>query len=512
MIILLIFFGVLYTLIEFGEFRLIPEIIIKISNETSIITKGTIKITKNIILLIIFTILIIYTIFSLEGKIENKLDSLKNIKTIEYDLLIVIALLGLILMLLSDELFLLYLGIELFTFSTYFLILTKQTSTICRLSIIYLILSSIASILMLFSFNSLYSVFGTFNYSDIINFLNLLQTSYTNTYPSPDFAIWGIILSILFKLGTAPFLFWVVRLYCDLDKRILWFLVTIPKLILITILLKFIHLFSYHNSLDFNLPFFLFSLIAFISILFGSIGGLFQKRDNNLIAYSSILNLGFILLLISKLFMNYSFNLSNYKDTFEIIYNIQLLGGIIDQNKIIILFQFFFTYLINIIGVFAALSLFKRSSNLSVFKGFFLQPWFFFCFIINIFSLIGLPPFAGFYAKLYFAITILQDLNNIINSYNIFFVILALILSSFIYLKFLFPTASENPSSNILVTLDKVYTQYSLLPNNKEQYLNILNTNKANYSTYILALSTIFSILYPFIVVLILPFLHYFSI
>ena len=500
MITLMLSFGLLYYNFDYGEYKIIPEILTKISNDKLILTNGEIKISKNIILLIIFTIFITYTIFSLDSKLEEektkkdlnlienlnlkeiKTDSSKSIKKIEFDLLIIMILLGLIIMLISDELFLLYLGLELFTFGTYFLILTKQTSTVRRLSILYLILSSIASILMLYSFSSLY---------------------YSNFYPYSDFAIWGVILAFLFKLGSAPFLFWVVRLYSDLDKKILWFLITIPKVILVILLLKFINLFSYHTTLftsstNYNFPLFFFSIIAFICIFFGSIGGLFQKRDNNLLAYSSILNIGFILLLIGKLFMTHFDSLSNIVNLDK--FNLILLGNIVNQNKILVLFQFILIYLINIIGVFAALSLFKRSSNLSVFKGFFLQPWFFFCFIINIISLIGLPPFAGFYGKLYFSISILQDFNNTFNTFNLFYVVIALILSSFLYFKFLFPSSSDSPSST---PLDLAYVSTN-------SNINILITNKPNSAIYILASTTILSIIYPFIVVFILPFLQFF--
>lgn len=393
-------------------------------------------------------------------------------ESIEYELLLGLGLIGLIVMIISNETIILYLGLELYSYTIYVLILVKETLLIRRISIIYLILSSLMSALILYSFAMLYKNTGTLNIEAMYNIITgntdsiNIDTNYTNKI------IYLIILGFLFKLGTGPFMYWVLRVYGELDKRILWYQLIIPKFVFFILLLKFLSLI--HQPMvdgyqvgEFSTISYTLYLIAIVSIIVGAVGGLFQTRDNMLLSYSSILNIGFILLSLSIITIVYS----DYSDLF-------LFHNILENNQLWVLIQYFIVYIVNLLGLFSVIHLYYRSSNVFNYRSFFQYPFFFLCFIILILSFIGIPPLSGFFSKFYLFYTLFSYPQLSTLSLSIF--ILSTLISSFFYFKFLFASSADTNSNSII----------------QDNY----------FSTLLLSFSTIFTVFYPFYFSSLLPF------
>lgn len=384
-------------------------------------------------------------------------------ESIEYELLLGLGLIGLIVMIISNETIILYLGLELYSYTIYVLILVKETLLIRRISIIYLILSSLMSALILYSFAMLYKNTGTLNIEAMYNIITgntdsiNIDTNYTNKI------IYLIILGFLFKLGTGPFIYWVLRVYGELDKRILWYQLIIPKFVFFILLLKFLSL----KVGEFSTISYTLYLIAIVSIIVGAVGGLFQTRDNMLLSYSSILNIGFILLSLSIITIVYS----DYSDLF-------LFHNILENNQLWVLIQYFIVYIVNLLGLFSVIHLYYRSSNVFNYRSFFQYPFFFLCFIILILSFIGIPPLSGFFSKFYLFYTLFSYPQLSTLSLSIF--ILSTLISSFFYFKFLFASSADTNSNSII----------------QDNY----------FSTLLLSFSTIFTVFYPFYFSSLLPF------
>lgn len=445
----------LYNIIKYGLIFNIPG---SAWSEELDFEKGLIKIDINIIKILLIVISLIYIIFNI---INSNI-----IYKVEYELLIGLGLLGLIFLIKSNELIIFFINLELYSFSIYFLILTKETISIRRIAIFYFIISSLSSALLLFSFFKLYAQCGTLNIEDLFYLFNfeVFELSYQ--------PIFLILLVFLFKLGTGPFIFWLVRVYSDIEKKILWYQLLIPKLIFFIFFIKFTYFLS-----PIFLPQFAYLLFFFaiISIIIGSIGGLFQKKDNIILSYSSILNMGYILLTFSIILINYIPSTTNIIENYE-------------TDKMWLIYQYFIIYFINLLGLFSILFLFKRTTNISLFQSFFLQPFFFISFLLLIFSFIGLPPLSGFFSKFYLFFSYFSFSTLSITTLSIF--ICSTLISSFFYFKFLF-------SSSITLNF--------LNSSNNTFFSTILTSTIPNFYTYLLSFSTLFTLFYYFFLSTIYP-------
>jgi NADH-quinone oxidoreductase subunit N len=199
-----------------------------------------------------------------------------------------------------------------------------------------------------------------------------------------------------------------------------------PKIVLFSIFIKFLFLF-YDILL---LPFHFFCICcAFFSILFGAIGGLFQIKLKRLFAYSTIANVGFILL---------GFSLFNLIGCFSA-------------------FFYLFFYIIFLITFFSILLCLKRSNNsielkkISDLKNLFIiNPTLSLIFALTLFSFAGIPPLAGFFIKMFLFFSLLTN--------QLFFISIFLILvsgiSCFYYIrliKIMFFSNSINVTSWIFL-------------------------------------------------------------
>ena len=354
----------------------------------------------------------LFSIFYLSPRLSPK-DEREHKK--EYDYSIILGLIGITFLLFSKELILIYLGIELYNFSTYILLLAKETIKIRKLSIIYLILSSLSSAFFLIFILILYMNTGSFNI-DTISLINIYSPEQNKLL------LLLFFLTFLFKIGSFPFIHWILSLYNNLERKILFYQLIIPKFFYYFI---FISICKNCIVIEDSLFIFLF-IFSTISILISSFSGLnpLINKSSLLLTYSSVLNIGLLLLLFS--FFSLNFHTLHY----------------------FIIFNFFLIYIVNSLGLFSFLSLPYYSSSSFLSYSFSLTPFLFLSLLFLIFSFIGIPPFSGFFAKFY----LLIYLTNYIDSYlffsllSIIVLILSTILSSLLYFKFFTPKVAFDSS------------------------------------------------------------------
>jgi NADH-quinone oxidoreductase subunit N len=292
----------------------------------------------------------------------------QNYRT-EFLLLLLTSTLGMMIMTSGASTLILYLGLEILSLSLYGLIaMATKNSKAIEAGLKYFVLGAIASGILLYGISLLYGASGSLLISDIAT-LNFDEQKMLIS-----FALVFIVIGIAFKLGAVPFHMWVPDVYQGAPLGTTMFLSSVPKIaalaLIYRILVQGLESSSYYWS-----DFFLF--LGLISIIIGTLVALVQTNIKRLLAYSTIANIGFILI---------SFALSS-KDGYiagtfyTVIYAITAIttfGLLITwtTNK----------YEINKISDLAGLG--KYSAGFA------------FILLIVIFSMAGIPPFIGFWSKL----------------------------------------------------------------------------------------------------------------
>ncbi len=238
-------------------------------------------------------ILIITTIFCYI--IQTNYIIKQKIFFFEINILILIALLGLMLLVSSYNFITLYLAVELQSLSFYILTASKRKSPFAvEAALKYFILGSIASSFILFGSSLIYGVFGSLNFGNI--FLILSNIYYLDNLDLIIGALNGflfILIGLFFKIGAAPFHFWLPDVYEGAPNNVTAFFAIVPKIAFIGILIRFIF------DILIDISFFfenLFIVSALLSLFIGVLSSLQQKKIKRLLAYSSISHVGFILI------------------------------------------------------------------------------------------------------------------------------------------------------------------------------------------------------------------------
>ncbi len=313
--------------------------------------------------------------------ISEKYRTLNKLYLFEYPVLILFSILGMLVMLSSNDFITLYLGLELQSLSLYVLAAIKKDSLkSSEAGLKYFILGALASGFFLFGVSLLFGITGTTSFTMLSS--NLLSPE--NNSLLLILSIVLILSSIAFKLSIAPFHMWTPDVYEGAPTSVTAFFAVVPKIAAIGVLMRilYIALIDIHDVWNQ-----LILILGILSIFVGAFGALLQINIKRLMAYSAISNIGYIFLALSlgsQLGLEASL-------IYITVYTVSALGSfafILSMEKDNIM--------LNNISSFAGLS----KSN----------PFYAICFSIILLSLAGLPPLAGFIAKFYiFKAVIMAD-------------------------------------------------------------------------------------------------------
>ena len=299
-----------------------------------------------------------------------------NIDKIEYPILILSSVFGMFLMISSNDLIIFYLGLELQSLCLYILASFKRNeerSTEAGLK--YFVLSALSSGLLLYGCSLIYGFTGSTNFEVISNNLDQANTG----------AVFGIVfitVALAFKVSAVPFHMWTPDVYEGSPTSVTAFFALIPKIAAITVFIRFMYV-PFINVINQWQTIIIFLSLA--SMILGAVAAIGQTNIKRLMAYSSIGHMGYALAGLAT-------------GTNE---------GI--QSTIIYLT----IYLVMNLGGFACIFMMKRENifyeNINDLSGLSKNhPVLAFAFLIILFSLAGIPPLAGFFAKFYVFMAVIE--------------------------------------------------------------------------------------------------------
>ena len=363
-----------------------------------------------------------YIIFLIQIIVSQKYLKNKNLISGEFYSLLIFALIGCLIIISSNNLIALFLGIELSSLSLYSLIALNRTSLISgEAAIKYFVLSIIASALILFGFSYLYGITNSLVINEISTYL--LSNEISNLYL---FSYILIFIGVAFKFAVAPFHMWLPDVYEGAPLPITNFIASIPKIAFFVFAYRFLN----DNQILFEDNFSKFILyLGIFSIFIGNIYALAQKKIMRMLAYSGVANSGFIFLAI---FTSIDFNFS-VAAFYVITYTITTVSAIsiitfISSNKFDLVY----------IKDFKGLS--SKSGLVSI------------LFMITLLSTAGIPLTIGFYAK-YLVLDALVNQNMIIIAV---IVVLFTVIGLYYYLRVIWFMFFET-GFNSLIKVNGIY-------------------------------------------------------
>jgi proton-translocating NADH-quinone oxidoreductase chain N len=333
-----------------------------------------------------------------------------RINNFEYFILVLCAILGLILLISSYDFLSFYFAIEMQSLCFFVLAASKKDSSFSiEAGLKYFILSSLASAFLLLGISILYGCSGTTNFESFSLLFSAFQQMEFNFLIVNGIrnALICISVAFFFKIGAAPFHMWLPDVYEGSPTSVSLFFAIVPKIVLFASFLRvFQNIFSFFS--DFFLSLLTFCCIS--SVFVGAFATLRQKKLKRLLAYSSISHVGYLLLAFSS----------------NSIEGIQSL------------FFYILIYMFTSFGLWSTFLSLNTSVNIgksttlvdlaSICK---INPLFGFSIMLALFSLAGIPPLAGFFAKIEVFINAL----NVSLHFISFFAILSSIVSAFYYIR-----------------------------------------------------------------------------
>jgi NADH-quinone oxidoreductase subunit N len=322
-----------------------------------------------------------------------------KIYKIEYPVLILSSVLGMMVMISSNDLMVFYMGLELQSLALYVLAtFNRDQLKSSEAGLKYFVLSALSSGLLLYGCSLIYGFSGSTNFNIISSQLN--SNEYVLT-----FGIVFIIVGLAFKISAVPFHMWAPDVYEGSPTSVTLFFTMVPKIAALTVFIRFLYV-PFLNLIDQWQMIIIFLSIA--SMLFGAIAAIGQTNIKRLVAYSSIGHIGYTLAGLATG--------SN--------------EGI--QSSII----YISIYVIMNLALFSCLLMLKRNdqyyediddlSGLS--KN---HPLLSLSLLVILFSLAGIPPLAGFFAKFYIFKAVIEQ-----SMYFLAIVgLLSTVIAAFYYLR-----------------------------------------------------------------------------
>lgn len=315
--------------------------------------------------------------------------------TYDYCLLFLFSVLGMLCLISSNHLIPLYLSLELLSLPLFALVAIQQTGTGAEAAMKYFALSALASALLLYGFSLLYGATGSL-------WLAPLNTTHPLMIITASIFI---IASLAYKFGAAPFHFWTPDVYQGAPTAVVNFLGNVPKIAALIILIR---LFSetlgpitHHWQM-------VWIAIAIASMLLGNIAAIIQTNFCRMLAYSAIAHMGYLLLgFISGTTLGFSASLF-----------------------------YVFAYALMTLAAFGAVMVLSNQGfaieHLDDLRGLNNRnPWLAFMLLIVMFSMAGIPPSIGFFAKM----NVLQALVDVHLTWLAVIALISALIGAYYYIR-----------------------------------------------------------------------------
>jgi NADH-quinone oxidoreductase subunit N len=300
----------------------------------------------------------------------------------EFFTLLLFSLLGMMVMISAASFLTLFLGLELMSLCLYALVaLNRDSALSTEAAMKYFVLGALSSGLLLYGMSMIYGATGTLNIYEVAQKTGRIMTSEFDR----RFLIFGLVFvvaGLAFKVGVVPFHMWIPDVYHGAPTAVTLIVGSAPKLAAFAMAVRLLVNGLIDLAQDWQQ---MLALLALLSMALGNITAIAQSNLKRMLAYSTIAHMGFMLL--------------------------GLLSGVVGGNQLNIdgayssaLF-YMIIYVLMSLGAFGMLLFLSRAGfeceNLDDVKGLNrVHPWYAFIMLLLMFSLAGIPPTAGFYAKL----------------------------------------------------------------------------------------------------------------
>ncbi len=330
---------------------------------------------------------------------SNKYVQIIKISKIEYPILVLSSILGMMVMISSNDLILFYVGLELQSLALYVLASFNRDNLLSSESgLKYFVLSALSSGLLLYGCSLLYGFSGSTNFF-------IIAENLTNDNLALTFGSVFILVGLAFKISAVPFHMWAPDVYEGSPTSVTFFFSILPKIAALAVFIRFLYV-PFINLIDQWQIIIVFLSIA--SMIFGSIAAIGQKNLKRLVAYSSISHMGYALAGLST----------------------GTNQGV--QSSI----TYISIYMFMNMAIFSCLFMLKKDEkyyeNIEDLSGLSKNhPLLSFSFLIVLFSLAGIPPLAGFFAKFYIFSAVIEE-----SMYFLAIVgLLSTVIAAFYYLR-----------------------------------------------------------------------------
>ena len=343
------------------------------SKDEAMLFNGSIIIDYLSSLMKIITLLSAFLVLVISS---NYLKTFKIFK-IEYPILILSSVLGMMIMISSNDLIVFYMGLELQSLALYVLAtFNRDQLKSSEAGLKYFVLSALSSGLLLYGCSLIYGFTGSTNFNVIAEQLNSDEYALT-------FGIVFILVGLAFKISAVPFHMWAPDVYEGSPTSVTLFFTMVPKIAALTVFIRFLYV-PFLSLIDQWQMILVFLSIA--SMIFGAIAAIGQTNLKRLVAYSSIGHVGYTLA--------------------------GLATGTNDgiQSSVI----YITIYIIMNLGLFSCLLMMKRNNqyyeSIDDLSGLSKNhPLLSLSLLVILFSLAGIPPLAGFFAKFYIFKSVLEQ-------------------------------------------------------------------------------------------------------
>lgn len=326
----------------------------------------------------------------------------RKLFTGEFVLLMLFATLGMMIMVSANHFVLLYLGLEILALSTYTMVaLNRDSATSTEAAMKYFILGALASGLLLYGMSMVYGGTGSL---DVAVIAKTIEFSRAND-PLITFGLVFVVAGLAFKLGVVPFHMWVPDVYQGAPTPMTMFIGSASKIAAFGFTTRILGdgLAGAANDWQGMLV-----ILAVASLAVGNIIAIAQTNLKRMLAYSTISHMGFLLL--------------------------GLLAG--TKNGYAASMFYIISYALMSLGVFGIIMLLSRegfeAEELDDLKGLNQRsPWVAFLMLVMMFSMAGIPPFVGFFAKL----SVLEAVLQADFTWLVVYAVLMSVIGAFYYLR-----------------------------------------------------------------------------
>lgn len=336
----------------------------------------------------------------------------------EYFILALFGVLGMFVMISSYNFITLYLGLEIMSLAIYAMIAMRKDNAFALESAMkYFVLGALATGMLLYGFSMIYGATGSIQINEMAEVINSGKVDDVVL----SFGVVFVVIGLAFKLGAVPFHMWVPDVYQGAPSAVTLFMSTAPKIAGFAILYRVLAEGLPGLVADWKT---LLIILSVLSLIVGAVVTLVQENLKRLLAYSGIGHVGFLLL------------------------------GLIAANPDGYSAAMFYVivYALTAVAAFGMIVALARSGNefdrVDDFKGMNKRnPWLALMMLFVMFSMAGIPPFIGFYAK----VLVIEEVVAAGYTWLAVLAVVTAVISAFYYLKIVKVMYFDEPEDNTKV-------------------------------------------------------------